>query len=76
MSQAPINQSLPRRGDPRKYAQQGVELVGFLALESLPRLQGAVTGDSASFDVLLSFRIDEDGKKVLEGTVNGEVNMI
>ncbi|UTF60548.1 YceD family protein [Gilvimarinus sp. DA14] len=76
MSQAPSSQSLPRRGDPRKYAQQGVELTGVLALEALPRLQGAVAGDSASFQVLLSFRIDEDGKKVLEGAIDGEVSMI
>ncbi|MCP8898561.1 YceD family protein [Gilvimarinus xylanilyticus] len=75
MSQAPSNQSLPRRGDPRKYAQQGVELAGTVDLEELPRLKEVVE-DKASFNVVLSFGVDEDHKRVLEGTVEGEVALI
>lgn len=76
MSQAPSSKPLPRRGDPRKYAQQGVELAGIVALEALPRLRDAVAGEGAEFSALLSFRVDEQGKRVLEGSVEGVVSVI
>lgn len=76
MSQAPTSKPLPQRGDPRKYAQQGVELTGHLALEALPRLQQAVVDDSGSINATLTFGINEEGKRVLDGHVEGQVNLI
>lgn len=67
---------MPRRGDPRKYAQQGVELSGFLALESLPRLQQAVVDGEGSIHARLTFGVNDEGKRVLDGHIKGSVRLI
>ncbi|MBU2887042.1 DUF177 domain-containing protein [Gilvimarinus agarilyticus] len=76
MSQATTSKSLPRRGDPRKYAQQGVELTGYLALDSLPRLRAAVVDGEGKIHARLSFGISDEGKRVLDGRIEGCVNLI
>ncbi|MDO3385724.1 YceD family protein [Gilvimarinus sp. SDUM040013] len=76
MSQAPTTKSLPQRGDPRKYAQQGVKLSGNLALDSLPRLKEAVVEGSGDVSAELSFGFSEEGKRVLNGHVQGSVSLI
>lgn len=75
MSQPLFNQPLPRQGDPRKYAQQGVEISGFVDLKQLPRLAAVVTGDSTKFAVVLSFKIDAEHKRVVQGRIEGEVGL-
>jgi uncharacterized protein len=75
MSQPPFSQPLPRQGDPRKYAQQGIEISGFVDLKQLPRLTSAVADENARFAVVLSFKIDEERKRVVQGSIEGEVGL-
>lgn len=75
MSQSPFNQPLPRQGDPRKYAQQGVEISGYVELRQLPRVLAEVTDENARFAVVLSFNIDDEYKRVVHGSIEGEVGL-
>lgn len=68
MFSAPYDKPLPRQGDPRKFAQQGVRISGFLPVERLTRLQGLLLESSgAQAKVDLAFGISEEGKLVVEG---------
>ncbi|WP_049721606.1 YceD family protein [Gilvimarinus polysaccharolyticus] len=75
MSQPSFSQPLPRQGDPRKYAQQGIEISGFVDLKQLPRLATAVADKNARFAVVLSFSINEERKRVVQGSIEGEVGL-
>jgi len=68
MFSAPYDKPLPRQGDPRKFAQQGVRISGFLPVEKLTRLQDLLLESSdAQAQVDLAFGISEEGKLVVEG---------
>ncbi len=76
MSQAALNRFLPKHGDARKYAQQGVTLAGLVALRELTHVSEVVLDNNAAATVSLSFGLDEQKKKVLMGTVQVDVELV
>lgn len=68
MFSAPYDKLLPRQGDPRKFAQQGVRISGYVPVDSLSRLQDMVLDPAgAQVRVDLAFGISEERKLVIEG---------
>ncbi len=76
MSNATLTSTLPRDIDPRKFAQQRLELNGKVAVSDLPRLAEAVADQSVVVDVDLRFDVDEEGLRVVTGVVTGELSVI
>lgn len=72
MPSTSLNTRLPRHIDPRKFAQQGLDLQGFVAVSDFPRLAG-LTLDSSNADsgsdvkVELDFGVDEEKHRVISG---------
>jgi len=67
---------LPRMADPRKFSQQGIHLEGFVAVADLPRLASALASDRAAVTAKLEFGIGDEGRKVLSGHVNAQVEVV
>jgi uncharacterized protein len=65
MFKTPSLKPLPKQGDPRKFAQQGISLQGFVPVEALPRLAEAVQDASGDLHVDLAFAINEEKKRSL-----------
>lgn len=63
----------PRLGDPRKFAQQGVTLEGFVAVSDLPRLASALEAADGEIAVRLQFAINEEGKRAVTGHAVGKL---
>lgn len=63
----------PRHGDPRKFAQQGVSLEGFVAVSDLPRLVEALEVADGEIAVKLQFAINEEGKRAVTGSAIGKL---
>lgn len=76
MLKTPFHKQFPRQGDPRKFAQQGVTLEGFLPVAELSRLAGIVENTAGNLDVELAFGINEEGKRVVTGSVQGDVSLV
>lgn len=76
MSDAPSKQSLPRLVDPRKFAQKGVSLSGYVLLTDMPRLAEAVEGGAMEIEVHLEFGRDQQGAKTLVGKARAEVSVM
>lgn len=76
MSKAPSEHSLPRQVDPRKFAQQRIELEGVIEVSALPRLAAAVAEPTGRVAVELAFGIGDQGEKVLNGTARAQVQVI
>src|SRR5690625_1753565 len=60
MFAAPSDQPLPRLGNPRKFAQQGVRLSGQVPLSALERLGEALVTNEGQAEVALAFGISEE----------------
>lgn len=76
MFKPPFQKLLPRQGDPRKFAQQGVSLEGFIPLTELSRL-AEVSADAASnVQVELFFALNEEHKKVVTGHARAELHLV
>ena len=71
-----FHKPLPKQVDPRKFAQQGVILEGFLPLSQLPRVLEATESSNGNAEVQLEFKISEDGKKAVTGHATAELSMI
>src|SRR5690606_34459791 len=76
MFQAPSDKPLPRQGDPRKFAQQGISMGGFVPVSALPRLVGALESSEGVVQVELNFGISEDRKKVVTGTATSDLTLV
>lgn len=76
MFQPPPNKPLPRQGDPRKFAQQGIHLAGLVAIAELPRLADAVESTEGQIAVELQFGIGEDGKKLVKGVARANLELV
>lgn len=76
MFPAPYDKPLPRQGDPRKFAQQGISLSGFVPVLSLPRLVEAVESGDGAVQVELAFGVNESRKKVVSGTAKADVHLL
>lgn len=74
MFSAPYDKLLPRQGDPRKFAQQGVRISGYLPVENLNRIQDLVLDPAdTQVQVDLNFGISEERKLVIEGRAKAEL---
>lgn len=76
MLKTPSHKPFPRQGDPRKFAQQGVTLEGFIPVAELPRLVAAAEASSGEITVELAFSINEEGKRVVTGNAQGDVSLV
>lgn len=76
MLKTPSHKQLPRQGDPRKFAQQGVSLDGFVPVVEMPRLVEVVKDTSGNIEAELVFGISEEGKRVVTGSAHGDVSLM
>jgi uncharacterized protein len=76
MFKTPSNKVLPRQGDPRKFAQHGVVLEGYIAVSDLSRVTEATESSGGGIQVRLEFKISEEKKKVVVGTAHAELSLI
>lgn len=76
MSSTPSISSLPRDIDPRKFAQQGLSLEGKIAVSDLPRVAEVLAEPGTEVGVALTFDIDEQGLKVVSGSVGGTLSVV
>ena len=76
MFKTPSLKSLPKQGDPRKFAQQGIALQGLVAVNALPRLAAAVQDTNGNLQVDLAFGISEEKKKVVTGHASADLILI
>lgn len=76
MFKTPFHKTLPRLVDPRKFAQQGVILEGFLPLVQLLRIVDATESSAGDVQAKLEFKISEEGKKAVTGYAAAELSMI
>ena len=67
--------ALPNRADLRKLATHGAQVDARISLKTLPRVAQAVLSEEAEIGVELKFDRDEQGLYVIEGDVNGTVDM-
>jgi uncharacterized protein len=75
MLKTPSHKQLPRQSDPRKFAQQGVSLDGFVPVVEMPRLVEVVKDTSGNIEVELVFGISKEGKRVVTGSARGDVSL-
>lgn len=76
MFSAPSHKTLPRQGDPRKFAQQGISLEGVIPIIALPRLAESLEETEGQVLVKLDFGISEEGKKVVSGKANADLTLV
>ena len=71
-----LSAQLPKTLDPRKFARQGKQFEGSLALKQFDRLVGSLADDQGEVKVVLRFHMSEDHRVVLEGHVEANLKMI
>jgi uncharacterized protein len=67
---------LPRRIDPRKFAQQGININGSVDIAELSRVDTLLASQQGSAYADLFFGIDEQGIRNLTGSINATVEMV
>ncbi len=76
MFKPPFQKPLPKQGDPRKFAQQGVTLEGFIPVAELPRVVDATESPVGNVQVKLEFKVSEEGKRAVIGQAAAELSLI
>ena len=76
MFKPPSHKTLPRQGDPRKFAQHGVTLEGFIPVSDLGRIVEATESSEGEVGVSLEFALNEERKKVVTGTASAELSLV
>jgi uncharacterized protein len=76
MFKTPSHKALPRQGDPRKFAQHGVTLEGFIPVSELNRILDATESSEGEVSVNLVFALSEERKKVVTGTASAELSLV
>ena len=71
-----LSGQLPKTFDPRKFARQGKQFEGSLALKQFDRLVGSLADDQGEVKVSLHFHMSEDHRVILEGHVEANLKMI
>lgn len=71
-----LSGQLPKTFDPRKFARQGKQFEGSLALKQFDRLVGSLADDQGEVKVNLHFHLSEDHRVILEGHVEANLKMI
>ncbi len=67
---------LPKQGDPRKFAQQGISLDGFVPVAELPRLAESLQKTTGEIQVDLVFGISVEKKKIVTGHASAELTLV
>lgn len=67
--------TLPRVIEPLKLIEQHIDLEGTIALSECGRLRGALLDLEGDIRVALRFGKDEDGQRVISGSLQAEVTM-
>ncbi|MBX2807005.1 MAG: DUF177 domain-containing protein [Cellvibrionaceae bacterium] len=67
---------LPRQIDPRKFAQQGACLGGFIALVDLPRLAASLDEQDARITLNIAFGVDDQGMRYMQGEASATLSVI
>ncbi|MDQ2075671.1 YceD family protein [Marinimicrobium sp. ABcell2] len=73
MFEATPNKPLPRLGDPRKFAQQGVRLSGHVPLSAFERVCEVLADTSGNAGVELEFGISAERKLVVTGRAHADL---
>lgn len=76
MFKTPFLKPLPKQGDPRKFAQQGISLQGFIPVSALPRLVDVIQEATGNIQVDLAFGINEEKKKVVTGHATADLSLV
>ena len=71
-----LSGQLPKTFEPRKFARQGKQFEGSLALKQFDRLVGSLADDQGEVKVFLRFHMSEDHRVILEGHVEANLKMI
>jgi uncharacterized protein len=75
MSSTSSNTRLPRHIDPRKFANQGLDLQGDIAVSDLNRLASLVLDKAGEVKVVLEFGVDEERHRVITGEAQCAVSV-
>jgi uncharacterized protein len=67
---------LPRQIDPRKFAQQGIEIVGSVDLSTLTRVKELLFSDKGDVEAELSFDIGEQRILYVAGKIKANVENV
>ena len=76
MFKTPSLKPLPKQGDPRKFAQQGISLDGFVPVAELPRLAESLQETTGKIQVDLVFGISVEKKKIVTGQASAELTLV
>lgn len=76
MFKTPFLKPLPKQGDPRKFAQQGISLQGFVPVAALSRLVSVVQETTGDVQVDLAFGLNEEKKKVVTGHATADLTLV
>ncbi len=76
MFKTPLLKPLPKQGDPRKFAQQGISLQGSVPVAALPRLVESVQEADGEIQVDLAFGISVEKKKIVTGHATAELVLV
>ena len=76
MFKTPSLKPLPKQGDPRKFAQQGISLDGFVPVVELPRLAESLQETTGEIQVDLAFGISVEKKKIVTGHASAELTLV
>ena len=76
MFKTTLQNLLPRQGDPRKFAQQGISLQGLVPIASLSRMVDAIEESAGEIQVDLVFGLSEEKKKIVTGHAKANVSLI
>jgi uncharacterized protein len=67
---------LPRHIDPRKFAQQGININGDVDLDELVRVKSLLASSHGTAYADLKFGVDEQGIRNLTGSIKATVEMV
>ncbi len=67
---------IPKNFDPRKFARQGRQFEGSLALNQFGQLVNSLVDDKGEVQVALNFSLSESNRVVLEGRIDAKLSMI
>jgi len=76
MFKTPSLKPLPKQGDPRKFAQQGISIDGFVPVAELPRLAESLQETTGEIQVDLAFSISVEKKKIVTGHASAELTLV
>jgi uncharacterized protein len=76
MFKTTLTKPLPRQLDPRKFAQQGISLQGFVPLVELPRMAEALQDTHGEVHIDLTFGLSEEKSKMVTGHARANLSLI